>query len=233
MNKRGFTLVEIAIVLVIVGLLLAAVLKGQELVTQGKVKGAIADFNGVLTAFNGYQDRYKAIPGDDSGAATRWPANAFGSNSVVAVNGNGDGIINQSTAGIAYSVNSTDAPSTTNAPEAGLFWQHLRAAGFYPGTQTGAGSVSLPNNSQGGTIGVENDTVSTAGIGMGGVLICMTSIPEKIASAVDKQIDDGSAISGSVRSLAATATTPNPNLTSAVPAAYAPGSSYVMCRSAT
>lgn len=232
MKMRGFTLVEIAIVLVIVGLLLAAVLKGQELVTQGKIKGAIADFNGVLTAFNGYQDRYKAIPGDDSGASTRWPTAAFGSTSVAAVNGNGDGIINQSTAGIAYSVNSTAAPSTGD-PEAGLFWQHLRAAGFYPGAQTGSDSVSLPADSQGGTIGVENDTVSTAGIGMGGILICMTSIPEKIASAVDKQIDDGNATAGSVRSIAATAATPYPNLTSAVPAAYVPGSSYVMCRSAT
>ena len=225
----GFTLVEIAIVLVIIGLLLAAVLKGQEMITQGKIKGVITDFNAVMTAFNGYQDRYKAIPGDDNGASARWKAGAFGTGSVAAVDGNGDGIINQSAAGTAYSVDSTAAPAAGD-PEAGLFWQHLRAAGFYPGTQTGAGSVSLPKNSVGGTIGVENDTTSGAGIGMGGVLMCSTSIPEKIAQAVDTQIDDGDATKGSVRSLDST-TTPTPNLTSAALAAYDPAKTYVLCRS--
>ena len=227
-GQEGFTLVEIAIVLVIVGLLLAAVMKGQEMVTQGKIKGTISDFNSVLTAYNGYQDRYKAIPGDDSGAAARWPTGAFGTDSVAAVNGNGDGVI----AGL-YSTNLGADAAPTAAQESNLFWQHLRAAGFFAGIQTGNGSGTLPINSVGGTIGVENDTTSTAGIRMGGVLICLTSIPEKIATAVDRQIDDGDATMGSVRSLAIAAATPVvlPVLTSASPAAYVSGSSYVMCRS--
>lgn len=230
LKQKGFTLVEIAIVLVIVGLLLAAVLKGQELITQGKIKGAITDFNGVLTAFNGYQDRYKSIPGDDLNAATRWPAGAFGPGSVVAMNGNGDGIIDGGVTAV-YSNNILATAAPTTSDEANLFWQHLRAAGFYPGTQTGLGSGTLPTNSEGGTIGVENDTTSTAGIGMGGILICSTAIPEKIASAVDTQIDDGSAVSGSVRSLAIPVSGTLPPLVSTTPAAYVSGTSYVMCRS--
>ena len=227
-GQGGFTLVEIAIVLVIVGLLLAAVMKGQEMITQGKIKGTISDFNSVLTAFNGYQDRYKAIPGDDSAAAARWPTGAFGTDSVAAVNGNGDGVI----AGL-YSTNLEADAAPTTTQESNLFWQHLRAAGFYAGIQTGNGSGTLPTNSVGGTIGVENDTTSTAGIRMGGILICLTSIPEKIATAVDRQIDDGDATMGSVRSLAIASATPVvlPVLTSAAPAAYVSGSSYVMCRS--
>ena len=227
-GQGGFTLVEIAIVLVIVGLLLAAVMKGQEMITQGKIKGTISDFNSVLTAFNGYQDRYKAIPGDDSAAAARWPTGAFGTDSVAAVNGNGDGVI----AGL-YSTNLGAEAAPTTDQESNLFWQHLRAAGFYAGIQTGNGSGTLPTNSVGGTIGVENDTTSTAGIRMGGILICLTSIPEKIATAVDRQIDDGDATMGSVRSLAIASATPVvlPVLTSAAPAAYVSGSSYVMCRS--
>ena len=73
-RQKGFTLVEIAIVLVIIGLLLGGILKGQEMITQAKIKNVIADFSGISAAYHGYQDRYRAIPGDDPNAATRWTA---------------------------------------------------------------------------------------------------------------------------------------------------------------
>ncbi|HEX6319483.1 MAG TPA: prepilin-type N-terminal cleavage/methylation domain-containing protein, partial [Burkholderiales bacterium] len=69
--QKGFTLVEIAIVLVIIGLLLGGILKGQEMITQAKIKNVIADMSGVSAAMYGYQDRYRALPGDDK-AANRW-----------------------------------------------------------------------------------------------------------------------------------------------------------------
>src|SRR6266436_5700444 len=75
-TEGGFTLVEIAIVLVIIGLLLGGILKGQEMITQARIKNAINDFNGVVTAITSYQDRYRALPGDDKGATTRWAAQA-------------------------------------------------------------------------------------------------------------------------------------------------------------
>src|SRR5213083_1078748 len=71
-KQHGFTLVEIAIVLVIIGLLLGGILKGQEMIIQAKIKNVIADFSGVSAAYHGYQDRYRAIPGDDPNADTRW-----------------------------------------------------------------------------------------------------------------------------------------------------------------
>ena len=58
--QKGFTLVEIAIVLVIIGLLLGGILKGQEMITQAKIKNAVADFSGISAAYYGYQDRYRA-----------------------------------------------------------------------------------------------------------------------------------------------------------------------------
>src|SRR5207237_10580375 len=70
-RTQGFTLVEIAIVLVIIGLLLGGILKGQEMITQAKIKNVISDFSGISAAYHGYQDRYRAIPGDDPNAATR------------------------------------------------------------------------------------------------------------------------------------------------------------------
>ena len=70
MNKTqsGFTLVEIAIVLVIIGLLLGGVLKGQELVNSAKVKNHVSDLKAVPLFVYGYQDKYKALPGDDANA---------------------------------------------------------------------------------------------------------------------------------------------------------------------
>ena len=57
--QSGFTLVEIAIVLVIIGLLLGGVLKGQELIENGRVKNAANDMNGIVAAYNSYLDRYR------------------------------------------------------------------------------------------------------------------------------------------------------------------------------
>src|SRR5437867_3708850 len=71
-KAQGFTLVEIAIVLVIIGLLLGGILRGQEMITQAKIKNVIADYTGVSAAYHGYQDRYRSIPGDDPQAAARW-----------------------------------------------------------------------------------------------------------------------------------------------------------------
>src|SRR5450759_3795987 len=71
-RQTGFTLIEIAIVLVIIGLLLGGILKGQEMITQAKIKNIVNDFNGITAAMNSYQDRYRAMPGDDLNAGTRW-----------------------------------------------------------------------------------------------------------------------------------------------------------------
>src|SRR3954468_5929670 len=85
--QAGFTLVEIAIVLVIIGLLLGGILKGQEMITQAKIKNIVNDFNGITAAVNSYQDRYKALPGDDLGAKDRWTNATVGT--VVSGDGNG------------------------------------------------------------------------------------------------------------------------------------------------
>ena len=69
-QQSGFTLVEIAIVLVIIGLLLGGILKGQELINSAKVKNFANDFKNAPLAIYGYQDRFRAIPGDDARADT-------------------------------------------------------------------------------------------------------------------------------------------------------------------
>ncbi|UGQ48357.1 prepilin-type N-terminal cleavage/methylation domain-containing protein [Massilia endophytica] len=84
-RQAGFTLVEIAIVLVIIGLLLGGVLKGQSLIDNAKIKNIIQQATSLQAAVNAYQDRYRALPGDDPLATTHVPG-ATG-------NGNGDGQI--------------------------------------------------------------------------------------------------------------------------------------------
>ena len=143
-TEAGFTLVEIAIVLVIIGLLLGGVLKGQEMITQAKIKNIVNDFNGITVAVTSYQDRYRALPGDDQNATTRWTTQAPGK-------GNGDGVM-------LGKYKDNDTTGTGGAPadlkESNLFWQHLRIAGFVPGLTTGTGSGTPPPNAAGGLIGV-------------------------------------------------------------------------------
>lgn len=66
--QQGFTLVEIAIVLVIIGLLLGGILRGQELIQNARVRNIIDQQNGIKAAFFGFQDRFRMIPGDLSAA---------------------------------------------------------------------------------------------------------------------------------------------------------------------
>jgi prepilin-type N-terminal cleavage/methylation domain-containing protein len=70
-NEKGFTLVEIAIVLVIIGLILGAILKGQAMIDNAKIKRVKSDVDGIVAAVFSYQDKYNYLPGDD-------PKNQFG-----------------------------------------------------------------------------------------------------------------------------------------------------------
>jgi prepilin-type N-terminal cleavage/methylation domain-containing protein len=219
-KQAGFTLVEIAIVLVIIGLLLGGILKGQEMITQAKIKNVIADMSGVSAAMYGYQDRYRALPGDDKGAAGRWSSAA-----ATAGQTQGDGVI----VGVYGSATLTD--------ESMLFWDHLRRAGFIAGTgaenpfnavsgkmgvQTGDGSDATP----GGVLGTAATTNQFTAL-----IMCSANLPDKIAISADAQMDDGDGNAGSVRGKKQTA--PNMGLTVDVAADdYTEDgvSTYVVCR---
>ena len=86
-RQTGFTLIEIAIVLVIIGLLLGGVLKGQELITSARVRNLISQQDGIKAAYFGFLDRFRALPGDYSQASTNIANVAAGAN------GNGNGQI--------------------------------------------------------------------------------------------------------------------------------------------
>ena len=179
MNNRqsGFTLVEIAIVLVIIGLLLGGVLKGQELITQAKIKNVANDLNGMSASVYGYQDRYKSLPGDDSGADARWTNPA-------ATKGNGNAQVGD--AGVT-----TILDCSTSTAENCQFWQHLRLAGFIGGD---AATKLSPQNAVGGVLQVMNGA-----LGLSGLVVCTTNLQGKVANAIDAQFDDGKPATGQVR----------------------------------
>lgn len=212
-KQMGFTLVEIAIVLVIIGLLLGGVLKGQELINQAKVKNVANDLNGISAAIYAYQDRYKRLPGDDPGQV-RWSV-AGAPLTVAADQGDGDNIIEGT-----YS-------STTDTDESRKFWLNLRLAVFVAGaTDTIANGSTQPLNAAGGIIGVQS-----GGFGLAGSIICSGSLPAKIAQSIDSQFDDGNAMTGNVRGLIEAA--PPTAVTAAVPGAnYVDNGTnlYVICK---
>ena len=213
-TQEGFTLVEIAIVLVIIGLLLGGILKGQEMITQAKIKIIVSDFSGVSAAYYGYQDRYRAIPGNDPNAATRWTGAVAGSG-----NGQVQGKYNSQTA--------TD--------ESRKWWDHLRRAGFVAGAGT-----QQPFNAVTGLLGVQTgDAQSPVGAALGGfvsLIVCSANLPDKIAIAIDTQMDDGVPNTGTVRGALHTGG-PNPDIGGAsgiaVSTSYAETGAnvYTLCRS--
>lgn len=191
--------------LVIIGLLLGGVLKGQELITQAKIKNVANDFNGLSAAIYSYQDRYRALPGDDSRAKTRWTQ-------ATVVNGDGNG-----------QVDGDDYNSIDNAKEPRQFWLHLRNAGFIGGSTD---SAEQPLNAANGVIGVQ-----TGALGLAGLVICSANLPAKIANAIDAQFDDGDATKGTVRGMLQTGSNDDAG-TAAPTTQYVDNGSnlYVVCK---
>ncbi len=210
-RQAGFTLVEIAIVLVIIGLLLGGVLKGQELINSAKVKNMAVDFRNIPLFIYGYQDKYKALPGDHATVATAITGAAACTPAAAGLCSPGDGVINGTW---------NAALANAAANETLMFWQHVRMAGLAAGPTSITDANYRPTNADGGLIGIESGAAANGGpyiqngtVGAGGVvtalatptyfsptyLVCSSGILGKYAKQLDSTLDDGETATGSVR----------------------------------
>jgi prepilin-type N-terminal cleavage/methylation domain-containing protein len=191
-NQSGFTLIEIAIVLVIIGLLIGGVMKGQELIDSAKVKNLANDFRNIPVYLYGYQDRFRATPGDDVAAATHL-----------------DGGIRASTSGQTQGNGIIEGNwnSTTPTDESYLFWQHIRLAGLTSGATDPNAANYLPTNAVGGALGIQSNSPVNSPIYAdagktkpirGAYVICAGGIPGKHVKQLDLQMDDGDSAGGSM-----------------------------------
>ena len=190
--QAGFTLIEIAIVLVIIGLLLGGVLKGQELITAARVRNLISNQDGVKAAYFGFLDRYRSLPGDYSTANAQ--ANIPGCTGCFGGNANGQIV--------------TDGTSS----EAVHVWEHLSKAGFITGSYVSGAAVAAattansPSNPYGSLVELEFDTTYREGNNGGADtgtarhnLKTGANIPSDIMAEVDRKVDDGLAGTGQMR----------------------------------
>lgn len=119
-DKSGFSLVELSIVLVILGLLVGGILSGQSLIRAAELRSINTEYQRFTTAIGTFRDKYFAIPGDMSNASSFW---------VGAGNGNGDGMI------------ANTAAAGTN--EISTFWIHLANATLLEGSYTNVANTTM------------------------------------------------------------------------------------------
>jgi type II secretory pathway pseudopilin PulG len=135
----AFSLVELSIVLVVLGLLVGGILGGASLIRSAEMRSVITDTNAYLAAASSFRDQYRFLPGDANSAASYWSTT---------VNGNGDGVV--------------------TGAERFRFWEQLNLAGFvekrFSGVQGGGGAEDFiinPNS----TPNAPNSRVPFAGFG--------------------------------------------------------------------
>jgi hypothetical protein len=189
--QTGLSLIEIAVVLVVIGLLLGGVLKGQSMIDTARVTRLAAQQDEVKAAYLGFVDRFRALPGDFGQAGAMLDCSG------ACPYGNGNGMIESAAASLSGSELREDI----------LAWTHLNAAGFLTGGyRMAAGTVAPtpdnnPVNSYQGYLQLSYDGV----FGLAGSINARHNlktgnlVPVELLAEVDRRIDDGLPDSGGFR----------------------------------
>ncbi len=191
MNNRkqaGFTLVEIAIVLVIIGLLLGGILKGQELINSARVRNMADQNSGIQAAYFGFIDRYRQVPGDWAAGTA---AQAIG-DATVTLGGNGNGRVDNTVAEAA-------------AVFSQLAKSNFLGGGFTPAVAAPANEAAYIAALAGPLNAFNGPLILTRNQGYSGVrsvrlnLHMGVNVPVSIARELDVKVDDGLPNTGVLR----------------------------------
>lgn len=212
-SEGGFTLVELAIVMIIIGLLIGGILKGQELINNARVSSSVSQIKAAEAAVNTFRDKYTALPGDIQNAAQRLP----NCNTVCSAAPTGATLGNGTINGVGVNVGAAGA--VTGVSEAGVVFVQLSLANMLtgnvdPNQATWAAGTALPDFNLGGKMFIANGVGAQTGIDAanpfaGHILAAGTQDPSaamgveqirvSFAQNVDAKLDDGQPNSGSVR----------------------------------
>ena len=224
-SESGFTLVELSIVLVIIGLIVSSVLVGQDLVKSATIRNVIAQRDSFDGAANTFRGKYNALPGD---------GNTVAYNSSLLCSGNSDGLLSVGSTATGAATNSTANNTTANVPatsiaDSACFWSVLsqNGAGYIAGSFTGlqgssANIASMEPVSKYGSSywGVYSNTGTSSNFYILGSVYSATFIQGASAAidftsaiGIDTKVDDGLANGGSVQGFATLATSPDGNVT--------------------
>ncbi len=181
-KQQGFTLIEIAIVLLIIGLLLGGIMKGQSMINSARVRALANDLTGIEAAWISFQDRYRSLPGDFPRASTHILQGAV------------DGDANA---------------RVDSVVEAGAVWQHLAGAGFITGnydgapvgalTDSGCIETTCPSNPFNGFYKISNSSNALGQANATHELTTGGNIPVEVMYELDLKIDDGAPNTGRLR----------------------------------
>ena len=134
--KQGFTLLELSIVLVIIGLIIGGITVGQDLIRSSEINATVSHVKKIAVAVRAFQLKYNQLPGDMNNATSYWPADCVDDGATNPCNGDGDGFIESTDIG---------AWGEDSSREIVRAWQHLNLSGVLPGNYDGNDDFCINN----------------------------------------------------------------------------------------